>query len=54
MTLGKADVGLGLVNNTPDLDKPISKATQAALDTKLNDADISAISTEEINSLFVE
>ncbi len=54
VTLGKADVGLGLVNNTPDLDKPISKATQAALDTKLNDADISAISTEEINSLFVE
>ncbi len=54
VTLGKADVGLGLVNNTPDLDKPISKATQAALDTKVNDADISAISTEEINSLFVE
>lgn len=54
VALGKADVGLGLVNNTPDLDKPISKATQAALDTKLNDADISAISTEEINSLFVE
>lgn len=30
----KVQVGLGNVNNTSDLDKPISTATQAALDTK--------------------
>lgn len=30
----KAQVGLGNVNNTSDLDKPISTATQAALNTK--------------------
>jgi len=32
----KAQVGLGNVNNTSDLAKPISTATQNALDTKLN------------------
>ena len=32
----KADVGLGNVDNTSDLDKPISTATQTALDTKIN------------------
>lgn len=32
----KADVGLGNANNTADLDKPISNATQAALDGKFN------------------
>ena len=30
----KADIGLGNVNNTADLDKPISTATQTALDGK--------------------
>ena len=34
VALTKADVGLGLVNNTSDLDKPISTATQSALDSK--------------------
>lgn len=34
--LTKADVGLGNVDNTSDLDKPISAATQAALDNKAN------------------
>ena len=32
VTLTKGDVGLGNVDNTSDLDKPISTATQAALD----------------------
>ena len=36
----KETVGLGKVDNTPDLDKPVSKATQKALDEK---ADKSAI-----------
>ena len=35
--LDKADVGLGNVDNTSDADKPISTATQTALDGKKND-----------------
>jgi hypothetical protein len=34
VTLAKADVGLGNVDNTTDLNKPISTATQTALDGK--------------------
>lgn len=34
VTLGKADVGLANADNTSDANKPISTATQAALDTK--------------------
>lgn len=36
VVLNKTDVGLNLVDNTPDLDKPVSTATQAVLDTKVN------------------
>ena len=36
----KADVGLGNVDNTSDLNKPISTATQNALNTKANIVDI--------------
>ncbi|PIB90987.1 hypothetical protein [Caulobacter sp. FWC2] len=36
ITLTKADVALGNVDNTSDANKPISTATQAALDLKLN------------------
>ncbi|MBQ0010202.1 MAG: collagen-like protein [Ruminococcus sp.] len=32
VTLSKTDVGLGAVDNTPDLEKPISASTQAAFD----------------------
>ena len=32
----KSDIGLGDVDNTSDLDKPISTATQTALDLKLS------------------
>lgn len=35
VVLGKSDVGLGAVDNTPDVDKPISTATQSALDGKV-------------------
>jgi hypothetical protein len=38
-TLNKSKVGLDLVNNTTDASKPISTATQAALDNKLAIAD---------------
>lgn len=36
ITITKADVGLGNVDNTSDLDKPISTATQTALNAKAN------------------
>jgi hypothetical protein len=36
VTLTKADVGLGQVDNTPDNAKPVSGPQQAALDTKAN------------------
>lgn len=35
VVLGKADIGLGNVDNTSDADKPISTATQTALNGKL-------------------
>ena len=38
----KVMIGLGNVDNTSDLDKPISTATQAALDLKANASDIPA------------
>ena len=38
----KAQVGLGNVNNTSDLAKPISNATQSALDLKANISDVEA------------
>lgn len=42
--LVKADVGLGNVDNTSDANKPVSSATQTALDAKQPlDADLSAI-----------
>ena len=36
VTLAKADVGLGNVDNTSDANKPVSTATQTALNAKLN------------------
>lgn len=36
----KAQVGLGNVDNTSDANKPISAATQAALDTKADESDL--------------
>ncbi|MGB4768513.1 MAG: hypothetical protein WBP22_04610 [Candidatus Saccharimonas sp.] len=35
VTLSKSDVGLGDVDNTADVDKPISVAVQTVLDTKV-------------------
>ena len=43
VTLIKSDVGLSNVDNTPDVQKPISVATQQALDTKVNTSDVIAI-----------
>ncbi|WP_430971701.1 beta strand repeat-containing protein [Sunxiuqinia rutila] len=48
LELSKADVGLGQVDNTSDLNKPVSNATQTALDSKLdkNSAIIGATKTK--------
>ena len=40
----KAQVGLGNVDNTSDLDKPISTATQTALDGKIDDVKVNGTS----------
>lgn len=40
LALVKGDVGLGNVDNTSDANKPVSTATQTALDLKANDADV--------------
>lgn len=40
VTLTKGDVGLGNVDNTSDINKPVSTATQSALDLKANTADL--------------
>jgi hypothetical protein len=50
----KDDVGLGNVDNTSDLDKPISTATQTALDEKpdnlyeLDDVDVTNVQDQEV------
>lgn len=45
----KATVGLGNVNNTSDASKPISDATQTALDAKLATADLDAQTAAKIS-----
>jgi hypothetical protein len=42
VTVTKSDVGLSNVDNTSDANKPISTATQTALDTKADAADVGA------------
>lgn len=44
----KAQVGLGNCNNTSDADKPISTATQTALDTKLTQRFTTAVGREYV------
>jgi len=39
-TVAKGDIGLGNVDNTSDADKPVSAATQTALNAKANTADV--------------
>jgi hypothetical protein len=43
VSLLKSDVGLGNVDNTSDADKPISTATQSALDLKASNASVSSL-----------
>lgn len=51
ITMSKSDVGLGNVDNTSDANKPISTATQAALDDKADASDIGGVKTVTGNPL---
>ena len=44
-TLNKAAVGLGNVDNTADTDKPVSSATQTALNSKANTSSLATVAT---------
>ena len=43
VNITKGNIGLGNVDNTSDMDKPVSTAQQAALDLKADDADLDAL-----------
>lgn len=46
VTLAKGDVGLSNVDNTSDANKPVSTATQSALNLKANTADLGSLATK--------
>ncbi len=52
-SLTKSDVGLGNVDNTSDLNKPISTATQTALNTKTSVADVEEMIEETFDDKTV-
>ena len=52
--VSKAQVGLGNVDNTADMDKPVSTATQAALDLKADAAEVNAALDLKADSAEVE
>lgn len=45
VTLVKADVGLGSVDNVSDVNKPVSTAQAALIGTKVNTADVAGLNT---------
>ena len=49
----KADVGLGNVDNTSDANKPVSTATQTALDLKANSSEITELAQDAVNTAIV-
>lgn len=49
VVINKADVGLSNVDNTSDLDKPISTLTQTALNLKADDLDLTAHTSNTSN-----
>lgn len=51
LNITKSDVGLANVDNTADTDKPVSSATQTALNAKANSAD--AVSTNTANKIVL-
>lgn len=54
VVLNKSDIGLENVNNTSDLDKPISTATQAALDQKSNVGHEHTVASNKITDLRIQ
>lgn len=50
VTITKGDVGLENVDNTSDLDKPVSTATQEALDDKVDKVEGKQLSTEDFTT----
>lgn len=54
IALAKADVGLSAVDNTSDAAKPISTATQTALDTKASTAALSSGLALKANTTYVD
>ena len=50
VTLNKSDVGLGNVDNTSDANKPISNATQTALNLKVDKVEGKGLSTEDFTT----
>lgn len=52
IVLDKTDIGLSNVDNTSDANKPISNATQAALNTKLS-AEVDGSITNELQTLSI-
>ena len=54
LILDKSQVGLGNVNNTSDIDKPISSATQTALNLKLQSStEQNGLTDEDSSSIAV-
>ena len=54
VSLVKADVGLDSVDNTSDLAKPISTATQTALNAKIDSTDVGPTETDYVALLNAE
>ncbi len=52
-TITKADIGLGNVDNTSDANKPISTATQAALDGKVSSSTFSTFVSTTAPSTYL-
>jgi hypothetical protein len=50
VNLLKSDIGLGDVDNTSDANKPISSATQSALDLKANTGDLTTALSQKMNT----
>ncbi len=48
----KSEIGLGLVDNTSDNDKPISAATQAALNGKVDKVDGKGLSSNDFTTMY--
>ena len=59
VVIGKSDLGLGSVDNTSDVDKPISTAVQAALDAKqdalvhLTQAEYDALTAKDAATVYL-